>query len=579
MKQRVGPAHGNSIWDRLRIASNLRVAVGIVLVFSCLVNLLVLTSPIYMMQVYDRVLATSQIETLVLLSLMAVVALIVMGVLDAVRGQLLVRIGRFLDLQLRDPILTNAIAQARLTGTPSRKILDDLATLRGYLGGPALLPFIDAPWVPFFIVVTFLLHPLLGVLSLCSAALLVALTIINDRLNRKLYQDAAAQQGLANEFAFAAMQNSEVVQAMGMGDAIGARYRKYIEEQGGATQRSGDIGSTFQAATKIIRIAVQSAALGLGAYLVIKGELTSGGMIASSTILGRALAPVEQGIGSWRHFITARQAYRDIRAFLSRLPAEESRISLPNLKGSVSVEDLSYKLPGADKPILKHISFTLEPGKVLALAGPSASGKSTLCRLLVGAVAPTIGLVRIDGAEVTSLNAADVRKTIGYLPQTVELFAGSVKANIARLGEINEESVLAAANLAGCHEMILRLENGYETEIGPRGAFLSGGQRQRIGLARALYTFPRILVLDEPNANLDQEGEAALIGAIQVVKQAGMTVILVNHRATLLQAVDKLGILRDGVLERFGDRDEVISELAPAAARKPMLVPVNGGPR
>jgi PrtD family type I secretion system ABC transporter len=370
------------------------------------------------------------------------------------------------------------------------------------------------------------------------------------------------------------MQNSEVVHAMGMRDAVGARYRRHVEEQSRANQQAGDIGSSFQAATKTIRIFVQSAALGLGAYLVIGGHLTPGGMIASSIILGRALAPIEQGIGSWRQFVAARDAYRSVEEFLREIPADEGRIGLPDLRGKVSVEDVSYRLAGGHEPILKRISFVLEPGQVLALVGPSASGKSTLCRVLVGAVAPSIGSVRIDDAEVTALSPADARRSIGYMPQTVELFAGTVKDNIARLGEVDENGVLAAARLAGCHEMILRLDNGYETEIGPRGAFLSGGQRQRIGLARALYGNPRVLVLDEPNSNLDQEGEVALIEAIQAVKRAGVTVIVVNHRSTLLQPVDKLAVIRDGVLEKYGDRDEVLREMAP---KKPVLVPMGGG--
>jgi ATP-binding cassette subfamily C exporter for protease/lipase len=565
---------GKSVWDELRVAANLRWAFALVMLFSFFVNVLILTSPIYMMQVYDRVLVSGQVETLLLLSLMALIALAVLGVLDGVRGLLLTRLGRYLDVALRDPILINAVARSQQTGTPFRKIIDDLATMRGYLGSPAILPFIDAPWAPFFIAIIFLLHPWLGVLSIAAAAVLIGLTLVNDHLSRTLLRDASAQQAIANEFAAQAMQNSEVVHAMGMRDAVGARYRRHVEEQSRANQRAGDIGSSFQAATKTIRIFVQSAALGLGAYLVIGGHLTPGGMIASSIILGRALAPIEQGIGSWRQFVGARDAYRSVKEFLSGIPADEGRIGLPDLKGKVSVEDVSYRLQGASEPILKRISFTLEPGQVLALVGPSASGKSTLCRVLVGAVSPTIGSVRIDGAEVTALSPADARRSIGYMPQTVELFAGTVKDNIARLGEVDENAVLEAARLAGCHNMILRLDNGYETEIGPRGAFLSGGQRQRIGLARALYGNPRVLVLDEPNSNLDQEGEVALIEAIHAVKRAGVTVIVVNHRSTLLQPVDKLAVIRGGVLEKFGDRDEVLQEMAP---KRPTLVPMGGG--
>jgi PrtD family type I secretion system ABC transporter len=573
----------SSVWGRLRVPANLWVALSVVLAFSFFVNLLILTSPIYMMQVYDRVLISGRVETLLFLSLMAFVALAVLGVLDGVRGFLLVRLGRYLDGVLRDPVLVNSIAQSEGGRIGRRRPLDDLTTMRNYLGSPGILPFIDAPWVPFFVAIIFLLHPWLGVLAVGSALILIGVTLFNDHFSKTLLRKAAAQQAMASEFAAQAMQNSEVVQAMGMREAISRRYRRFVDEQGGASQEAGDVGSASQAASKTIRIAVQSAALGLGAYLVIKGELTSGGMIASSIILGRALAPVEQGIGSWKQFIAARDAYRSLKEFLGAIPADEDRLSLPDLEGRVSVEDVSYKLPDGDKPILRKISFELEPGTALALVGPSASGKSTLCRLLVGAVAPSFGHIRIDGADVTALRPDDARRSIGYLPQTVELFAGTVKDNIARLGEVDDAAVVAAARMAGCHELILRLPNGYETEIGARGAFLSGGQRQRIGLARALFGNPRVLVLDEPNSNLDQEGEAALKDAIVAAKQAGVTIIVVNHRSTLLQPIDKLGVIRDGVLERFGDRDDVLRDMMQAQpVSKPTLVQspvVAGGPK
>ncbi len=568
----------NSIWGRLQIPANLWVAFAVVLAFSFFVNLLILTSPIYMMQVYDRVLISGNVDTLLFISLIAGVALIVLALLDGVRGHLLVRLGRYLDGALRDPVLVNSIVQSEDGRLGTRRPLDDLATLRNYLGSPGILPFIDAPWVPFFVVIIFMLHPWLGVLAVLSALLLVGVTLFNDHFSKALLRRAAAQQAMANEFALQAMQNSEVVQAMGMRDAVARRYRGFVEAQGRASQEAGDVSSSSQAASKTIRIAVQSAALGLGAYLVIKGQLTSGGMIAASIILGRALAPVEQGIGSWKQFLAARDAYRSLRDFLGAIPANEERMSLTDLRGQVSVEEVSYRLGEADRPILRRVSFELAPGTAMALVGPSASGKSTLCRLLVGAAVPTVGHVRIDGAEVTTLRPEDARSAVGYLPQTVELFAGTVKDNIARLGEVDDAAVVAAARMAGCHELILRLPDGYETEIGPHGTFLSGGQRQRIGLARALFGNPRVLVLDEPNSNLDQEGEAALKEAIISAKRGGATIIVVNHRSTLLQPIDKIGVLRDGVLERFGDRDDVLREMMqPQPAVKPTLVQAGGG--
>ena len=566
---------GGSLWARLNLERKLAGAFSLVLLFSLFVNLLILTSPIYMMQVYDRILTTGQVETLVFLSLMAVVALTVLGLLDGVRGFLLIRLGRYLDIALRDTVLTQAIAHSRRTGQNQRRLMDDLGTMRNYLGSPSVLPFIDAPWVPFFIIIIALLHPWLGILAVVSAVLLFGMALANDYLSRRLLRVASAQQAVAGEFAAAAILNSEVVHAMGMQDAISARYRRQVEAMGATGQHAGDIGSAISAASKALRIAVQSAALGLGAYLVIKAELTPGGMIASSIILGRALAPIEQTIGSWKQFVGARDAYAGIKDFLSGIPAADERISLPDLKGRLSVEEVTYQIPGADRPALRRVSFVLEPGTALALVGPSAAGKSTLCRLLVGAAAPTLGCVRLGGADITLLKTSDIRSYVGYLPQNVELFAGTVRENIARLGEPDDDAVIAAARLAGCHDMILRLDDGYETELGPRGMFLSGGQRQRIGLARALYGGPRLLVLDEPNSNLDQEGELALIDAIRKAKAAGVTIVVVSHRSALLQPIDKIGVLRDGMLERFGDRDDVLRDMgAQQTQSRPTVVPM-----
>ena len=538
------------------------VVFGLVMMFSMLVNVLILTSPIYMMQVYDRVLTSGRVETLVYLSIMAAAALIALGMIDGVRSYLLTRLGRYLDLTLRTPVLTNAIAQSRRDSKNTRRLVEDLSTARNYLGSAAVLPFFDAPWVPFFIVIIALLHPLLGVLALGSAVLLFSLAIINDRVCRTPIREATIQQTIAQEFAATAVQNSEVVHAMGMRDAVAERYRWQVEVMGDTNQRAADLGATLSAASKAIRIAVQSATLGLGAYLVIRAQLTPGGMIAASIVLGRALAPIEQSIGAWRQFVTARDAYGSVKKFLSGLPDVPARTSLPGLKGRLSVENVTMVAPGADRPTLNRASFRVEPGTAVALIGPSASGKSTLCRLLVGAWAPTSGSVRLDGADIVSLNPEDMSATIGYLPQNVELFAGTVKDNIARLGDATDEAVVEAAKSAGCHEMILRLKDGYETELGPRGSFLSGGQRQRIGLARALFGNPQLIVLDEPNSNLDQPGEAALIEAMRARKQAGATIVVVSHRTSMLQPIDKIVILRDGMVDKFGDRDDVLREMA-----------------
>lgn len=568
-----------SIWDELAVGRKIRNSLLLVLAFSVFVNLLILTSPVYMMQVYDRVLGSGKIDTLIYLSIMALTALSVLGILEGVRSFILTRLGRLLDLTLRDAVLGQSIAQSRVSATNRHRLIEDFGTVRNYLGSPAVIPFIDAPWVPFFVVIIALIHPWLGILALTSAIVLFALALANDYATRVAILQSGQRASQANEFAHTAIQNAEVINAMGMQRDVESRYRKHVENSGLLAQNAADIGAIITSASKAIRIAVQSAALGIGALLVIRGELTPGGMIASSIVLGRALAPIEQVIGSWKQFVSARDAYGKLRRFFKSMPAEQDAIQLPDLKGRVSVEELAYQLPNTSTPILKRVAFELAPGTALALVGPSASGKSTLCRLIVGAIAPVHGHVRLDGADVITLNPADVARHIGYMPQSVELFSGSVRENIGRLGEPNDEAVVEAAKAAGCHDLILRLPNGYDTELGPRGAFLSGGQRQRIGLARALYGTPSLVVLDEPNSNLDQEGEVALVEAIARAKQRGVTVVVVSHRTTLLQPIDKLGVLRDGVLERFGDRDDVLRDMsANAQQRRPTLVsvPENG---
>ncbi|MBU2533564.1 MAG: type I secretion system permease/ATPase [Alphaproteobacteria bacterium] len=558
-----------SVWAALDLPRMLVAAFAVVFVFSFFVNLLILTSPVYMMQVFDRVLVTGQDETLFYLTLIALICLVGLGVFDAVRAQLLTRIGTHLEHTLRSRLLTLTISHARLDSNRRLRLTDDLTTIRGYLGGGAVVPMLDAPWAPLFILVIGFMHVWLGVFALVSAIVLFTLAVLNDRLSRNLFRQASAQQQVATEFASAAVANADVIHAMGMQDAISRRYHASVDQMTRASQQAADRSSLLTSISKAIRIAVQVGIMGIGAYLVTKAELTAGGMIAGSIILGRALAPIEQSIGSWRVFVQAKDAYDRIRRFLLDVPEADERIALPDIKGRLDIDKVAFRIPGTTNVVLQRVAFSLEPGTALALIGPSASGKSSLCRLIVGSWAPTAGNVRLDGADVMSLRPQDTAAAIGYLPQSVELFSGTVKQNIARLGEPDDAAIVAAARAAGCHDMILGLEDGYETDLGPQGLFLSGGQRQRIGLARALYGNPSLIVLDEPNANLDQEGEAALIQAIADVKARGATVIIVSHRMSILQPVDKIAILRDGVLEKFGDRDEVLNELNPRQKQAP----------
>jgi PrtD family type I secretion system ABC transporter len=371
-------------------------------------------------------------------------------------------------------------------------------------------------------------------------------------------------------FATTALRNADVVHAMGMQPAVVALHDRRQNEINAANQVGAERTAIITGASKAVRIAVQVAILGVGAWLVTLGELTAGGMIAGSIILGRALAPIEQGIGAWRGFTAAREAHGRIVALLKAVPATPEPTALPSPSGRLTVENVSLQLPGQDKPVLRQVSFALQPGSVMAVVGPSAAGKSSLCRLLVGSWRPQAGQVRLDGAELGQWRSEDRCRYIGYLPQSIELFGGTVGANIARLGAADDGAVIDAATRAGCHEMILRLPRGYDTEIGEGGAFLSGGQRQRIGLARALFGQPKLVVLDEPNSNLDQEGESALIAAIAEIKRQGATVVLVSHRFAMMRVVDMIGVLQGGRLEKFGPRDQMLHELqaVPQTARK-----------
>ena len=547
------------------------VGVALIALLSGAVNFLILVSPLYMFQVFDRVLLTFRVETLIYLSVVAGLCIVVLGVFDALRGVAVARLGRWWDDTARPDLFDASLAAARTRGPNVGATLQDLQVVRSFVGGSSLLPFFDAPWAPLFIAVIFLLHPILGLIALGSAVVLLSFALANDVFSRMARAGTAASQIANGVFATTALRNADVVHAMGMKPAVVALYDRRQNEINGAGQTGAERTAMITGASKAVRIGVQVAILGVGAYLVTRGELTAGGMIAGSIVLGRALAPIEQSIGSWRGFTQAREAHGRITALLQSVPAAAEPTALPAPSGKLWVENLSLRLPGQDKPVLRQVSFALEPGSVMAIVGPSAAGKSTLCRLLVGAWRPAAGHVRLDGAELDQWRSEDRARYIGYLPQAIDLFGGTVRDNIARLGPTDDPAVIEAATRAGCHDMILRLPKGYDTEIGEGGAFLSGGQRQRIGLARALFGNPRLVVLDEPNSNLDQEGESALIAAIAEIKQQGATVVLVSHRFAMMRVVDMIGVLKAGVMEKFGPRDQMLQELQAVpqtAARK-----------
>jgi ATP-binding cassette, subfamily C, bacterial exporter for protease/lipase len=534
---------------------------AVVAVLSFFVNLLVLVSPIYMQQVYDRVLTTHHLNTLAYLSLFTVICLVFLALFDGSRSYALTRIGRWWDETLRAEVMHAALFHSRVSGRIASTALTDLQTVRAFVGSPNVLPFFDVPWMPAFLLIIALLHPMLGAIAVGGAVILFSLAVWNDIVTRKAAIATSERSLKVSNFTGTSMRHADVVHAMGMFHSVIERIDNLSREISDISQVASDRTAIISAITKAVRIGIQIAILGVGAYFVTYNELTAGGMIAASIILGRALTPVEQALGAWKSFSSARISYRRLNALLAQAPPLESRTALPKPTGRLSVEGLFYSLPGQQRPILRNIDFRVQPGTVVAVVGPSASGKSTLCKLLVGSWNPSSGNVRLDGADISHLDRDQVGRYVGYMPQSVELFGGTVRDNIARLSDASDEEVVSAAQTAGCHEMILGIKGGYDSDIGEAGSYLSGGQRQRIALARAVLRMPRLVVLDEPNSNLDSEGETKLAGTIKQLKDSGATVFIVSHRALLFTHVDVIAVMREGVLEKFGPRDEVLAAL------------------
>jgi PrtD family type I secretion system ABC transporter len=546
-----------------------RGAFGIIMVFSLAINLLTLATPLYMMQVFDRVLGSRSGDTLVMLTLITVLAIGVLALLEAIRAQMLVRVGNWLDDRLGPTVFSGAL-RAALRSDPARAAqgLRDLGTMRGFIAGPTVTPLLDAPWSPIFIVALFALHPMLGLVGLGGGVVLFGLGFMNEILTKQPLQRANLAASKTHQRAEAALRNAEVIRAMGMGEGVLRLWRRDSAGAHEAQRAAGTRGGMILAFSKFFRLLVQTVILGVGAWLVIHQEASAGAMFAASFLLGRALAPVENAIGTWRSLVAARLAHRRLDELVAALPDEGKGMELPRPLGELAVERLVFVPPGGEEPTLRGVSFDLAPGEVLGIIGPSAAGKSTLARLIAGTWTPTAGKVRLDGADIGVWHDSGGSQHIGYLPQDIELFAGTVRDNIARLGDANPTAVIEAAKLVGLHELIMRLPRGYNSEIGEAGLRLSGGQRQRIGLARAVFGKPRLVVLDEPNASLDHEGEEALHHAIARLKETGTTVVMIAHRPSVLGLADKLLVLRNGAVDAYGSRAEVIAKLnAPAANR------------
>ncbi|MHA7826218.1 MAG: type I secretion system permease/ATPase [Roseovarius sp.] len=544
-------------WQRMRGAL---VMVGI---FSAAVNLLMLTGPMFMLQVYDRVLSSGSVATLQALFVIVLVLFVFLGLYDFLRTRLLSRAAYRLDQTVGQP-LHDIWVRSGLGAKPGvGRPLNDLAVVRGFLPSPAMLGLFDTPWIPFYMAVVFLIHPWLGFLALAGLGIVTVLALLNQWATRAHHARAMQMDSAESFFADQSRRNAEAIVPLGMSGRITARWADMHRSGLAVGQVGGDRGEGFTAGSKAFRLALQSALLGLGGYLALQQEISAGMIVAASIIAGRALAPVDLVIGQWRSIVRAREAHKRLGTLFDETPGARATMQLPPPKGRLDVKGVTKLAPGSRRgeraPILDQVSFRLEPGDAVGVIGPPASGKSSLARILVGAWRPDAGELRIDGATLDQWEDAALGRHIGYLPQHLELLAGTIRDNIARFDpEAEDEAVIAAARLAGVHDMVLQLPDGYATELRHDDTPLSGGQIQRIGLARAVYGMPRYVVLDEPNSNLDASGDEALAQAIMVLREHGCTVAVMAHRPSAIAAVNKVLVLHGGRVAEFGPKEEVL---------------------
>jgi ATP-binding cassette subfamily C protein EexD len=538
-------------------------------VFSAAVNLLMLVPVIYMLQVYDRVMSSGSLSTLTMLTLLMVALLCAMGGFEWVRSMILISASNKIETVLRKRVSDASFRNALLSGgaASSSMPLNDLTGLRQFLTGNGLFAFFDAPWFPIYVGVMFLFHPWFGVSAIFAGIVMVVFAYVNEISTKDKLQEANGLSGRANGQLNGSLRNAEVIAAMGMTENIRNRLEvtsnEVLQLQTEASRRAGAITNT----SKVFRMVMQSLLLGLGAFLALRGEISPGMVIAGSLLLGRALAPIDMLVGTWKGFAVARAQYDRLGKLLLNIPADADTMSLPAPVGRLTTEQVVVVPPGAKVPSVKGVTIALEAGESLGIVGPSASGKSSLARALLGVWPAYSGKVRLDGADIAAWNRTELGPYIGYLPQDIELFDGTISENIARFGDEDPEKIVAAAKLSGVHDLILHLPNGYDTRIGGAGGVLSGGQRQRIGLARAVYGYPRFMVLDEPNSNLDDQGEKELVEALKRIKAGGCTVVVITHRTMVLQCVDKILVMKEGAAVGFGPRDQVLASLmAPASA-------------
>lgn len=534
--------------------------------FSMFVNILMLVPAIYMLQLYDRVLASRSEETLIMLTGIVVVLFITMALLEIARSKVLIRVSNKLDTLLSERIFNSIFDLAnKQPGKATSLTLSDLTTVKQFMTGNGVFAFFDTPWIPIYIAVLFMFHPYFGFFAIFAALILLSFAVINEYVTKEKLGEANSANRASSLFVESNLRNAEVINAMGMKGAVAGKWKEkhygFLNAQNEASNKAG----VWSNVSKTTRMMFQSLILGIGGYLAITMEISPGMMIAGSIIMGRALAPLDLIINSWKGFSGARSSYQRIDELLEAFPKEKEYMQLPAPKGALSVENAVVVPPSAERPSLLGVSMQINKGDVVGIIGPSAAGKSSLARIMLGLWPLKNGNVRLDGADIYQWDREDLGKYIGYLPQDIELFEGTVSQNIARFGEVDPKKVVEAAEIAGVHELILSLPEGYDTVIGSGGATLSGGQRQRIAFARAIYDNPVFVVLDEPNSNLDEQGEKALVGAINTLKERGTTVVLITHRPSILQVTDKLALINKGSLELYGETKEVLAKLAARA--------------
>jgi ATP-binding cassette subfamily C exporter for protease/lipase len=538
--------------------------------FSGIINLLTLSVSLFMMQVYDRVLASQSRDTLLFLTIAVVVAVALSAVLEGARQGTANRMGTWLAQRLGPTLLRRTLELRLVMPTMRLEALRELGTIKNFISTPTLFSVVDMMWVPLYLVVIFLLHPYFGLIAAIGAAILFGMAWFNERLTRAGIRTSQAQASTNMYYAESLIRNSEVIDAMGMADDVVNRWASGHAEETDAVDATQQRSTRIVAVTKFIRYFIQVSLLAIGALLVLDLQLTGGAMIAGSIIVARLLAPIEASMSFWKQLVLARSSVTRLEEFLALPSPRPSDMTLPRPSGGVAISELSFVPAGMQAPVLRNIGLRIRAGEMLAIVGPSASGKTTLSRLIIGVLKPSAGHVRLDGADTFDWKRSDFGPNVGYLPQDIELLPDTIRANIARFRpDASDEAVIEAARRADCHDMILQLEGGYEFRLGDNGAQLSGGQRQRIGLARALFGNPRLIVLDEPNSSLDANGDAALLTTIRNLKERGVTTVVVTHRTNLLRLADKILVLQGGRMTNFGPAATIIAQLDEMMPRRP----------